>query len=64
MECYSCGNHDADESCARCDNWICEECVREHEGELVCPQCYELIHEESGDLEVSDLSETEEEGIN
>ena len=61
MECYNCGNPDADETCARCDSWICEQCVREHEGELVCPPCYETIHEEMGDVELSDVDGEEEE---
>ena len=60
VECYNCGNPDADEACARCDNWICEQCLREHEGELVCPPCYELIHEEMEDFELSDINEVEE----
>lgn len=64
MECYSCGNPDADESCSRCDNWICEQCVREHESELMCPQCYELLHEELDDVELSDLNEVGEEEFN
>ena len=62
MECYNCGSRDADETCARCDSWICEQCVREHEGELVCPPCYEMIHEAMEDVELSDV-DGEEEGI-
>ena len=64
MDCYSCGNPDADERCGRCDNWICDECVREHEGEFVCPPCYEMIHEETDNVELSDVAEVEEEEIN
>lgn len=63
MECYNCGNPDADETCARCESWICEECVREHEGELVCPPCYEMIHEEMEDIELSDVGEERGEEI-
>jgi hypothetical protein len=62
MECEYCGNTDADETCARCDKWICQECMREHEGEFVCPECYEIIYEEGIEgYELSDTGDSEEE---
>jgi len=61
MECELCGNTDADETCARCDKLICQDCVREHEGEFVCPECYEIIYEEGMDgYELSDTADSEE----
>lgn len=62
MECELCGSTDADETCARCEKAICQDCVREHEGQFVCPECYEIIYEEGmEDFELSDTAESEEE---